>query len=384
MPKKRSPAPAARRSYIAGTLDKGLRVLELLESAGMPLACHQIAERTRIQRLSVYRLLVTLEGRGYVRRLLDKRYQATTRHRPVIGYLTPAPRNCFRTALTEGLIEASRRSHVELLRFENPEYDQHSSVHNARQLVAANVDVAIFFEPMESIGHAVADLFLQARIPFITLEIGIESGVYYGANNYRAGKMAGQALARFAEREWNGEFAHAVLIDSSLGTRRVQARQAGALEGLCETVGRIAEHKLIRLDGRAHQVDSYRAVRELLRSSRSRGRVLISAFNDVSAIGALQAVREVGREEDVAIVGQNGAGEAWRELANPRSRFIASVAYFPERYGRGLVDTALSIVARQQVPPAVYTEHALLTHETISKYYPDAVRQAADTVSSDA
>ncbi|MCL4783496.1 MAG: hypothetical protein KJZ70_10720 [Bryobacterales bacterium] len=36
---------------------------------------------------------------------------------------------------------------------------------------------------------------------------------------------------------------------------------------------------------------------------------------------------------------------------------------------RGLIDTVLSLMTRQHTPPAVYMEHALLTPETISRYY---------------
>lgn len=357
-----------RRSYAVGTLEKALTVLERLETSSQALTLQQITDETGIQRLAVYRILSTLENRGYVRRLADKRYRAATRRRPVIGYMAPMTGTSFRVAVATSLTAAASTARVQLLTFDNPEDDEKTSVHNAQQLVSANVDLVIFFEPLESIGHVVADLFFQARIPFITVESGIESGVYYGANNYQAGKMAGQALGRFAMEQWNGRFDQAVLIGSSLSTHRVQARVSGALEGLRGNVGEIPESKLVRLDGRAHEADSYSAVKELLRGA-ARRRLLISAFNDLSAMGALAAVREAGREENVAIVGQNGSEESWQELANPRSRFVASVAYFPERYGQGLIDTALAVLDRQQVPPAVYTEHVLLTHKTISRYY---------------
>jgi ribose transport system substrate-binding protein len=358
-----------RRSYALGTLEKALTVLERLETSSQALTLQQITDDTGIQRLAVYRILSTLENRGYVRRLADKRYRAATRRRPVLGYMAPMTGNSFRVAVATSLTAAATSARVQLLTFDNPEDDEKTSLYNARRLVAANVDLVIFFEPLESIGHAVADLFFQARIPFITVEIGIESGVYYGANNYQAGKIAGEALGRFAMEQWNGRFDHAVLIGSSLSTHRVQARVSGALEGLRGNVGEIPESKLARLDGRAHEADSYSAVKEWLRGASPRWRLLISAFNDLSAMGALAAVREAGREENVAIVGQNGSEEAWQELANPRSRFVASVAYFPERYGQRLIDTALAVLDRQQVPPAVYAEHVLLTHKTISSYY---------------
>jgi ribose transport system substrate-binding protein len=95
----------------------------------------------------------------------------------------------------------------------------------------------------------------------------------------------------------------------------------------------------------------------------------MGCFNDQTAIGALEAVRAAGREADVAIVGQNATKESWEEIRDRDSRFIASVAYFPERYGEKLVRLARSILNREPVPPAVYTDHLVLDSRNIDRYY---------------
>jgi ribose transport system substrate-binding protein len=101
-------------------------------------------------------------------------------------------------------------------------------------------------------------------------------------------------------------------------------------------------------------------------------RVLISCFNDISAIGALEAVKEAGRERSTAIVGQNGTEESRRELARSSSALIASVGYFPEKYGEMLIKLAGDIVSHRKTPLALYTEHVLLNHANLKKYYPAA------------
>jgi ribose transport system substrate-binding protein len=96
---------------------------------------------------------------------------------------------------------------------------------------------------------------------------------------------------------------------------------------------------------------------------------LISGFNDQTALGALQAVRAGSWEQDVAVVGQNASEEGRRELRNANSRFIASIAYFPERYGSRVMAVAQSILNREPVPPAIYTEHIVLDHSNLDRYY---------------
>jgi ribose transport system substrate-binding protein len=97
----------------------------------------------------------------------------------------------------------------------------------------------------------------------------------------------------------------------------------------------------------------------------------VGAENDSSALGALRAFQEAGRAEDCVIVGQNAEPEARAELRSPRTRMIASVAYFPEQYGDGLVRLALDILLRKAVPPAVFTKHQIITPENVDHFYPN-------------
>jgi ribose transport system substrate-binding protein len=58
-------------------------------------------------------------------------------------------------------------------------------------------------------------------------------------------------------------------------------------------------------------------------------------------------------------------------LRTAQTRLIGSVAYFPEKYGDGLLRLALDILARRVVPPAVFTNHQLLTPENVDHFYPN-------------
>jgi ribose transport system substrate-binding protein len=67
--------------------------------------------------------------------------------------------------------------------------------------------------------------------------------------------------------------------------------------------------------------------------------------------------------------GQNAAPEGRDELRRP-SRFIASVAYFPERYGAWLLKLAEDILTYKPTPPAVFVRHQLLTAKNVDQFYP--------------
>jgi ribose transport system substrate-binding protein len=254
---------------------------------------------------------------------------------------------------------------------ENDEDDGAKVMENAQALIEARVDVAIFFQPVESLGHMMADRFFSAGVRFITVERPIHGGVYFGANNYQAGKLAGQALGEHARSEWDARFDRVVLIEGAQTSTNVQARLAGVLVGLRDVAGEVPERKVVHLHGHANREASRIAMAELLASLRPRTRLLVSGFNDLSAIGALEAVREARRERDVAIVGHNAMQEGRNEIRKPESPFIASVAYFPERYGDKLVRLACAMVDGEQVPPAAYTDHVVIDRRNVDQLYPN-------------
>jgi len=85
-----------------------------------------------------------------------------------------------------------------------------------------------------------------------------------------------------------------------------------------------------KIDGDGQFKTSLDKVRRHLRQSKAK-HVLVGAANDPSALGAVRAFQEAGRERTCAIAGQNAEPDARAELREPRTPFVASVAYFPER-----------------------------------------------------
>ena len=82
----------------------------------------------------------------------------------------------------------------------------------------------------------------------------------------------------------------------------------------------------------------------------------------------LRAVQQQGRGPDALVVGK-GADELETMIAE--ERFIASVAYFPERYGNYLIPLSLMRLAGHDVPPAVAVNHVMISPANICQFYPE-------------
>lgn len=356
------------RQYRSGTLEKGLDVLEALERSPDPLRIQDVAATTGLERVAVFRLLCTLEDRGYIERLADKRYRAKKRRRiPSVYYIAPLTGNSFRLDVTASIQRAAEGSGLELHLIDSSDNGQPQS--QVDQVIEAGADVVILFQRRGALAHVLADRFFEAQIPVISVETPIAGAIYFGGNSYRAGVLAGEALGRFAKKQWNGSFDYLALLESSLSATENSARLTGAVEGVARVLGEVPTEKILHVDGLASREGSRSACRKMLSTLPKTASVLISCFNDVSALGALDAVQEAGREEYVAIVGQNGTEESRKELQRKSSVLIASVGYFPEQYGTRLMELAADIVAHQKTPLAIYTDHVLLHRGNVRKYY---------------
>jgi ribose transport system substrate-binding protein len=360
-----------KRKYHSGTFEKGLDVLETLERSHDPLRVQDVVELTSLERAAVFRLLCTLEDRGYIERLPDKRYRAVNRRwRPRIAYVAPLFGNSFRNDVTAGLQGAAVQGEMELVLVESEDQNLESQLAAVQNLISSGVNLVILFQRIGAMGYVLADRLIHAGVPVISVDNPIPGALYFGGNSYRAGLLAGAALGRFAKEHWNSSFDKLLLLESSLSAPENRARTTGSVEGIREVLGDVPESKIMHLDGLAGREASRLACADAFASLPAKSRVLISSFNDIGAAGALQAVCAAKLQKRAVIVGQNGSAESRAELMLPESPIIASVAYFPEKYGEKLIRLASSVLAHEKTPLAVYTDHVLLDHDNIYQYYP--------------
>jgi len=223
----------------------------------------------------------------------------------------------------------------------------------------------------------VAAKYRSANIPLIAIEIPHPGATYYGANNYEAGLIGGRHLGRWVKRRWEASAEEIVLLELPRAGNLPRMRLTGMLVGMKEIVPSLGSVAITALNGDGCFQESFEAVRRHLRVASSR-RIIVGAINDASALGALRAFQEAGRSESCVVMGQNASPEGRVELREPRTRFIGSVAYFPERYGGDLIRVGLELLNRRPVPPAVFVKHQLVTPENVDHFYPnDSLLQTA-------
>ena len=359
--------------YMVKSLVHASRIMESFQSAGDVLRLRDVVVRTGFNKGMCFRLLYTLHQCGFLDKVGENRYRLASevRRRKLyrVGYAAQGQDTSFDREVRLGLAAAAEREHVELITVDN-RYQPKIALRTADYLIRERVDLVIEFQTDEVIAPAIAAKYMEAQIPFIAIDIPHPGATYFGANNYQAGLIGGHFLGRWAKRYWASEPEEILLVELQRAGSLPKARIRGILTGISEVM-RIPETcHTVSIDGDGQFQTTLERVRKYLRESKAK-RILVGAANDPSALGALRAFQEVGRANECAIVGQNAESEARAELRAPHTRLIASVAYFPEKYGDGLLRLALDILGKKAVPPAVFTTHQIITPENVDHFYPN-------------
>jgi ribose transport system substrate-binding protein len=352
--------PKAKRLYLVPVLTKALDILELLQSAGEPQVLEAIHKQTKISKTTVYRILKTLVHRGYVGQTPDRKYHHIARPKKVrFAFGGQSAEMPFSEAVTASLRAAATTLGVDLIVMDNC-YDAGTAVRNAEAFVREQVDVVIEFQVEQHAAPIIADKIAAANIPLIAVDIPHPHSTYFGVDNYRTGYESGTLLAEYALNRWESRIDWMLGLDLEEAGQLVQSRITGAFEAVKNRLEDVPSECFVRVDGRGLTAASYKVVAGFLNRHPEATRILIAAANDTSAMGAIQALREAGREHHAAVVGQDALDEMVAELERPGSPAIGTVSHEVSRYGARIIDLGLALLRGEKVAPYNYIEHKMI------------------------
>jgi ribose transport system substrate-binding protein len=383
MPPGTPSKPGKHDLYLVKSLLHASEILEAFQHPGESLRLRDVMQRTGFGKGMCFRLLYTLRHCGFIEKVENSRYRLITEMRRRksyrIGYAAQGQDSSFVREVHTGLMRAAEREHVELIVVDN-RYQPKIALKNAELLIRDGVDLVIEFQTDEAVAPAIASKYREADIPMIAIDIPHPGATYFGANNYEAGLLAGRHLAKWARQSWNGKVDEILVLELARAGSLPASRIRGVLAGIREVVHEAAGWPVVSVDGDGQFKTALERVRKHLRESRAQ-HVLVGAANDPSALGAARAFQEAGRTGGCAIVGQNAEPDARAELREPRTPFVASVGYFPEKYGDGLIRLALEILCKRPVPPAVFVKHQIITRVNVDHFYPNDALMGVETYS---
>lgn len=278
----------------------------------------------------------------------------------VIGASLLTQTHVFYQDMVQTMQEEARKQGF-TLRVQYAEFDLRKQNDQMETFITQGVD-AIILAPADSsgVGPVVADA-RKAGIPVFTADIaakGAEVVSHIASDNYKGGEILGHYLAKLV----SGEAIVAIIDHPSVES--VQQRTAGFVAALDKYPGM----KIVqRVPGEGQRDKAFKAAQDLLQANPDL--TAIFGINDDSALGALAAVEEAGRQDKIVIVGFDGTPEALDTIGRGTA-LKADCVQFPKEIGRTTIDTIAAFFRGEQVPPVVPVNVEIYDQERVKAEQP--------------
>jgi ribose transport system substrate-binding protein len=287
----------------------------------------------------------------------------------VIGFANLQRDIVFCVKVEDSLKANADAAGIELLVTDN-HLDGATALANAESFISRHVDYVIEFQTDANFGKTIMDKMKEAGIQVTAIDIPMPGATFFGANNPRSGFMGGSYLAQSSVAKFGADKVKGgyLIVGELPQSGPIPAmRTDGQIQGFLAVAEGFDKTHIIKIDTKNTLQESFTQMTNVLGRIPAGAPIMVTAINDQATTGMLRAVKQGGREADIVAVGM-GADE--QEVMQTEPAFVASVGYFPERYGNYLVPMALSQLDGLALPPAVLMNHVMVNRGNICTYYP--------------
>jgi ribose transport system substrate-binding protein len=282
-----------------------------------------------------------------------------------IGYISLGDQVPFVKLVSDGIKRQARIAGANLV-FCDSQVDAAKALDCAKNFKTQRVDVIVNFQVDEKAAPNICAA--GPDVPTIAVDINQRpcQVSFMGANNERAGVIAGTAMGDYFKRNEDCKYDAVVSMQQPAAGVVNEQRSGGALRGFEDICGPIDNKKIV--DGGGTIEGGQRKFADVLTSLPGQHKIIVLSLNDDMALGALAAAKSQGREKDLYLAGQGADPSAHCQIAN-NPQWVGDAAYFPERYGEILVPNAIRAAKGEEVPPTLYVPHTLVNADNIGEYY---------------
>jgi ribose transport system substrate-binding protein len=258
--------------------------------------------------------------------------------------------------LVRGGIEAAikRCNNLELIVADN-KMDRDATLANVKTFIEKKVDLVIEYQHDYGLSIQIGEELAHANIPVIAVDVPIPGAVYFGANNYRAGVLGGEAAVKEVERRWSGKVDHLIVVTDRETGPLPESRITGMLDVLLRRIA-VAAGGLVRLNSANDAASAEELVREAMSDFAADARTLVLSINSNITVGVVNAIEKLGLADNSVVVGHNLTPRIEELIRKEGSCLLGSVSFQHDRYGDAIVDLALKVLARATVSRENYID----------------------------
>lgn len=271
----------------------------------------------------------------------------------------------YLTKLTEACVsQADELPNVKLI-VVNALGDIQKQINDCESLVIRKVDVVIL-SPIDMVGAGPAvDVVKDEGIPLVelnTLTYNSRWDVYAGSNEIEAGRLQGQYLreqlgGKYAKGKiiyFMGVIGHVAQVERSKGVYETLINPPETdIEVLVEVP---VEHW--SREGALNKMADYLRIYPEIDA--------IASISDQLSMGALQAIKEAGRLDEIIVTGTDAMEDAL--IAIEKGEMGCSIFQDAQKQGKVAVKAAVLLALGKEVPRIIYVPFELVTKENVDIY----------------
>lgn len=284
-----------------------------------------------------------------------------------IGYISLGDSVPFVKLVSDSIKRAASAAGQELL-FCDSEIDAAKALACAQNLKVQGAQGVLNFQVFQDSSPEICTAY--GSVPTIAIDI-IQPPcqiAFMGANNREAGRLGGAKIGEYAKNEWDCDYTAYVSLESTAAGAANTDRMGGWRDGFQEFCPLDPAKERI-LDGADRTDPALEQMTNLL-SALPGNRIVVVAINEDGILGAIGAANALGRQTDLYYGGQGTDPSIWKDVAcNPN--YIASVAYYPERYGDLLIPNMVKALQGETIPTEIFTQHEVINRDNIRSIYPE-------------
>lgn len=246
--------------------------------------------------------------------------------------------------------------------------DSHRSAHTqlmiAEEMIEKKVDAICLVPSSSSSALAVLTLAASKKIPVINIDTkinevmlmqaGLKPVPFIGTDNYSGAGMG----AKYAMDNLNIAGSQVAILTGIDGQLNAEDRRNGFVDNI-KSVEIVTEQT-----ANWEMDQGYEVTQKILRAHPEIS--FLSCGNDGMALGAVQAVKEVGKTDTIMIFGYDAVPAALDAIEE--GEMVATVAQFPAEMGILGIQTALEMINGDAVELTTYTKTEVINKENVGVF----------------
>ena len=249
--------------------------------------------------------------------------------------------------------------------------DGATAVNNATLLAMRDdIEFCVDMNVDASVGQTIMDIFGEANIPVLAVDISLPGAPFFGIDNAAMGTFIGEWAAEWIKENWDGQADYVVPITQIASGDEVQLRVRNSVTALQDAGIEIGE--VVEIEGQNDTAVIQQRFNDFLTAHPDSHKIFVFTINENGGSGTQAAAETADRAGDVKIATANCSNIFVDQIYEKEgdSCFFVACANRPETYGEQCVELIKSYLAGETIEGTYACGMTIVTWDNIAEVYP--------------